>query len=441
MSLFHCFAGFAMSFLALGIIILATGLGGIASEVFGLHFDGVIGWDDVGLTAALAAIAWVVGEWVTGRLRMPLASLITSSTFALAFAATVMLALASAEILDPDAGRSQSIAIALVGLGGLLYYVRFRLPFTMLIMGGSVAFLVYRAIETQLGGNAEASFQLYAGIIGLGAFAVALFYELKDPKRATRLSENAFWLHLIAAPLLVFALTGGQEAMDIASAGDAVRVFLVVAVLGLIALMIDRRAFIVSALLYLAGAVAYAISQSGMPSNIQFASTALILGVFVVGLALGWQLLRGAFLRALPDRVAFRLPPHAQEWWGNPEHELRLIYDGESSGESRGFIAHSADGPFAYIQCWACEAQPDEAIVHEPWVRDQAPGTLGVDITIGRPDLLGKGPWVATLSGLLPDAVCARGAAPHHRPDASNLRAVRAYEKAGFARFDTVHQH
>lgn len=128
--------------------------------------------------------------------------------------------------------------------------------------------------------------------------------------------------------------------------------------------------------------------------------------------------------------------PDSQSWWGNPADEIRLIYDGEASGESCGFIVHREDGPFAYIQSWPCNGQPAEAIVKEPWVAKQASGTLGVDITIGRPDLLGKG-----LGSPVVHAFCMklfREGAPRLiiDPDITNLRAVRAYEKAGFTRFD-----
>lgn len=133
--------------------------------------------------------------------------------------------------------------------------------------------------------------------------------------------------------------------------------------------------------------------------------------------------------------------PHAQTWWGNPEDEIRLIYEGEESGESSGFIVHNQDddegcGPFAYIQSWPCDQQSAEAIVNEPWVADQAPGTLGIDITIGKPDMLGKG-----LGSLAVRRFCEKlfaEGAPRLiiDPDAANLRAVRAYEKAGFVRFD-----
>ena len=305
---FALFRGFRDVFLALGIIILALGLGGVASEVFGLRIDGVVGFDDVGLALILAAIAWIVAEWVTARLRMPLASLVTclAFTFALGVAATLLLIAVGA---IADGGEAPTIALALFfALAGLMFYVRFRLPFAMLVIAGGLAVAIYNIVEAAMGANADSIFQFFAGITGLMVLAVALSYELRDPERRKRQSENAFWLHLLAAPLIVFALIGGLDAMDISNTGEAVRVFLVVTVLGLLALLIDRRAFIVSALLYLGGAIAYAISQSGMPSNVQFASTALVLGIMIVALALGWHPLRRLFLGLLPASLSARLP-------------------------------------------------------------------------------------------------------------------------------------
>lgn len=126
----------------------------------------------------------------------------------------------------------------------------------------------------------------------------------------------------------------------------------------------------------------------------------------------------------------------AQAWWGEPGEEIRLIFEGEASGESSGHIVHGSQGPFAHVQSWPCGGQPDEAILEEPWVADQSPETLGVDITIGEPDLLGKGLGSAAVA-----AFCAKLFAKRARrlvidPDASNLRAVRACEKAGYCLFD-----
>jgi aminoglycoside 6'-N-acetyltransferase len=143
-------------------------------------------------------------------------------------------------------------------------------------------------------------------------------------------------------------------------------------------------------------------------------------------------------LADMPLLLDWLSAPASQRWWGDPGEEIRLIYEGEASGESRGFIVHDDQlGPFAYIQSWPCDAQPAEAIVDEPWVAKQSAGTLGVDITIGRPDLLGKGLGSEVVRQFCQKLFAEGAPRLIIDPDAANLRAVRAYEKAGFVRFDT----
>lgn len=305
---FALFRGFRDVFLSLGIVILSLGLGSIAMDVFGLKLNGIVDWQDVGVSALLALFAWAVAEWVTARLRMPLASLVTCLAFITAFTAMIVTAMVSAGIFDFSVTVMELSVPMVMTLGGLIFYLRFRLPFALLTVAGGLALTIFNLVGDVFGSGAVASFQMVSGSVGLLVFFGAVFYELRDPKRQTRYSENAFWLHLIAAPLIVFSLTGGLEATDISNAGEAVRIFLIVFALGFLALMIDRRAFIVSALLYLAGAVAYTISQSVISPDNQLAFTALVLGLFVVGLALGWQPLRQIFLRLLPDGFSSRLP-------------------------------------------------------------------------------------------------------------------------------------
>lgn len=306
---FALFRGFRDVFLALGLIVLAVGLGSVASEIFDLRFDFRVGWDDVAVAAVMALIAWVVAEWVTRRLRMPLASLVLALAFSGAFMAMLAAAIERSQIIPTSVVGLDTLAPALLALGGLLFYVRFRLPAALFLVAGGLTFNTFQIInQAMLGAPNALALQIFAGACGFLIFCAALLYELKDPKRETRLAENAFWLHLIAAPLIVFGLTGGLNEVAIQSTSSAVWMFAIVLVLGLVALMIDRRAFIVAALLYLAGAIAYTINQSGMPADIQFAVTALLLGLFVVGLALGWQPLRRAFLALLPSTLSSRLP-------------------------------------------------------------------------------------------------------------------------------------
>lgn len=300
---FALFRGFRDVFLAIGVVIMAVGLGGVLINILDFSFAGSAPLAVFVVTFVLAAVAWLMAEWITGRLRMPLASLILMCAFSYTAAVGVIVAL-------PLLKLSNAVFVfpLIVSSAALLFYLRFRLPSAMLIIGGGVSLALYNIVDSATGGQGLVAFQLYALLSGLAIFVLGLYYELRDPQRVQRQSENAFWLHLLAAPLIVFALTGGATSLDVGSTGEALRLFAVVFSLGLLALLIDRRAFIVSALLYLAGAIAYTVSQSGAAPDTQFAITALALGLFVVGLALGWHPLRQAFLGFLPDHWSSRLP-------------------------------------------------------------------------------------------------------------------------------------
>ncbi|MEM6711548.1 MAG: hypothetical protein AAF590_04630 [Pseudomonadota bacterium] len=304
---FALFRGFRDVFLALGLIILASGIVGTSVEVFGFSYPTSFRWTDVGILASWAGLAWLVAEWITARLRMPLASLVLCAMFSFATGAMVATALLLFELLNlGQAVIGRNIA-PFIALGALAFYARFRLPFSMLLVAGPLTYWAYSVT-----GSAD-TFRLFAALAGLAIFAVAVSYELRDPTRSKRQSENAFWLHLLAAPLIVYALTGGDgvgimQIAGVVETGEAVRIFLIVFVLGLIALVIDRRAFIVAALFYLAGAIAYTFSQSGLPIGMQAVATALVIGVLIVALALGWQPLRRALLGLLPQDLAMRLP-------------------------------------------------------------------------------------------------------------------------------------
>ena len=66
---------------------------------------------------------------------------------------------------------------------------------------------------------------------GLAIFALAMRFDMADPERLTRRTDIAFWLHLLAAPLVVHSLirelvTGVSQA-DPASAVAIMAIFLV----------------------------------------------------------------------------------------------------------------------------------------------------------------------------------------------------------------------
>jgi hypothetical protein len=145
-------------------------------------------------------------------------------------------------------------------------------------------------------------------VLGIGVFLFAMHWDSSDPRRETRRSDVAFWLHLLAAPLIVhpiFSLLGLTSGA--ASPLDAAAVILVYVVLGLVALAIDRRALLVSALAYVLYALNSLFRTYG-DVELSVALTALIIGSALLLLSAFWTNARRAVVKPLPEGLQTRLP-------------------------------------------------------------------------------------------------------------------------------------
>jgi RimJ/RimL family protein N-acetyltransferase len=136
----------------------------------------------------------------------------------------------------------------------------------------------------------------------------------------------------------------------------------------------------------------------------------------------------------LPMMRAWLDMPHVREWWGDPQTELRDIVEMiEGRDSTRPFIFHVDDKAMGYIQYWFIGPhQTEDWTKDNPWLMELPADAVGVDLTIGEADMLSKGIGSAVLRAFV-DRLAAEG----HRtiiidPDPENVRAVRAYEKAGF---------
>ena len=123
--------------------------------------------------------------------------------------------------------------------------------------------------------------------------------------------------------------------------------------------------------------------------------------------------------------------PHVAEWWGDPDASLSEIEEAMDDIATEPLIVELDGEPIAYLQSYDPHMEDDH-----PY-QDQPTGTLGIDISIGRPDLVGKGHGSAIIRQFA-EMLFTEGA-PRIviDPDPANGRAIRAYEKAGFRAFDT----
>jgi hypothetical protein len=300
--------GFHDVLITIGIVVALAGLWGIAS-----------------IYAVLPAII-VLAEVLIRRQRLALPAVALTIALAVwtAFVSAVLLQ-GSPQIIglsDNNEGLQYTLAFPVV-LG--LFYLLYRIPLALAlaIMGALVVVLqlVLRALGWFAGDplfalNHTGVLSIIAVICAVGLFALAMRFDLRDPLRRTINSDIAFWLHLGAAPALLYSVislsdfgsTGPLAGLETASMRTPV-VVVTVAALMLIGLIIDRRAFVTSGLVSL-GAALYGIFRQGNAQVDTYVfSTLLTVGVIVLVIGTGWMPLRRFVMRQLPAAMQARLPP------------------------------------------------------------------------------------------------------------------------------------
>jgi hypothetical protein len=305
----HFARGFQDVFMAIGVSILLVGLGiGLPMAI------GPIG----GLFGS-ALIAWLLAEYFARARMLVLPSMVLAVGVTLFVAVGVGAVLTGEgwELLESageEAGMMGSLlAVALAGLfAALVFFARFRLPFALLVVAVAATASALAALELAQPGFVQAFWLPVLLGAGIVSFLAAMAFDVSDPMRRTLRSDDAFWLHLFAAPLIVHAvislLAGPGESNF--SGGEAAAVIAVVLGLALVALVIDRRALLVSGLSYLGFAIGALMQQSQLSATGLAAATLILLGAFVVALGAGWKPARALLIGWLPPGgIARYLPP------------------------------------------------------------------------------------------------------------------------------------
>jgi hypothetical protein len=174
-----------------------------------------------------------------------------------------------------------------------------------------VASIAVGLLIAALGPKLEQSENLVLGfvlLLGVGVFLFAMRWDSSDPARVTRRTDVAFWLHLLAAPMIahpVFALLGLNNGN--VGIGEGLVVVLLYILFGLTALAIDRRALLVSALAYVLFALNELFKQFGA-IELNVALTALVIGSSLLLLSAFWHQAREAVVRPLPESLRAKLP-------------------------------------------------------------------------------------------------------------------------------------
>ena len=320
---FRLITGFNDIFVSIAAAILLFAVGWIGQSIgqaTGLYMsdNGQLGPSFLA-PLAIAITSWSLALFFTAKRRMALPSIL----LLLAFVGSVLTtsAFLLAEIIGPDRFNEQhqllgatvgGVSAAIAGGAAWLHWRRFQVPITVAAGAAAVAGLFLAIV---LGivqpANAEAAKNLILGfvlLLGIGVFLFAMWWDASDRARITRRSDVAFWLHLLAAPMIahpIFTLMGLNNGA--VSTGEALVVVGLYVLFGLTALAIDRRALLVSALAYVLYALTELFKQFGAV-ELNVALTALVIGSALLLLSAYWHQARRLVVTRLPSNLQERLP-------------------------------------------------------------------------------------------------------------------------------------
>jgi len=292
---------FSDVFIAIGVGIFAFGLSIVA---------GILGGGKAFILAAI--VMWIMAEYFGRKKRAHLPTLITALAF------LIFTQRGVGTVLN-DLGFGGDVTTALITLGAmLLFYWRIRLPFCMALIALAGLYLAGAIVNAAAPEFLKGNLGIGLFISGFIIFIIALLYDMNDKHRTTRFADNAFWLHFLAAPLMIHGLAltfvtinsetlFGFVPMISIGRGDAAIIMVIVGIITLIGLAINRRALIVSSLGYAAFAMGYLFDGTGMGLGSVLAVTLLVLGGAVIFLGAGWHSARKGLLKILPNLPI--LPP------------------------------------------------------------------------------------------------------------------------------------
>ncbi|WP_230769619.1 hypothetical protein [Sphingomonas sp. Leaf4] len=260
----------------------------------------------------VAGAAWFLAEYFTARRRMALPSILLLLAFVGGVAGTLfgIVIEADPQNLSPRATAAIFAGIALVASGAAwAHWKRFMVPITV-AAGAAALVAVVAALAVVAFPQLAENFYPVTLIGGIGVFVTAMRWDMSDRERRTRRSDVAFWLHLVAAPLIahsLFQLLGVFG--PTVTLPMAVVVIALYVVFGVVALAVDRRALLVSSLAYVLYAL-YALFQQAGAVELSAAFTAFVIGSALLTLSVFWQPMRRGVVSLLGD-LGNRLPPVA----------------------------------------------------------------------------------------------------------------------------------
>lgn len=251
-------------FIALGVLLLAFTSNQLA--------------ENISHQVIIIVALFLISEWLVGhkRLVLPGITLLLSILYFVNSIADVTLA------------AHDSADVFLMVSAALLFYARYKMPFSLYpVAVGSIYLLI------ELSGINVIEHPYIFILLGIIVFIAAMWYDSRDTRRVTSLSDNGFWLHLLAAPLIVHGVMvslflGNNTGLQ----ANSLSILLLFTLFFFIALFVDRRAILVSSFAY----ALYAVFKFAYQQFMQVDNISLFIfmgvGLFIIFFGTYWYKIR-----------------------------------------------------------------------------------------------------------------------------------------------------
>ena len=246
-------------------------------------------------------IAWGLSEVFVKQRKMAFPAIVLLITFIGGFFCFIH------ELFPSEDAIITAIASGASFFAAGAHWWRFKVPITIAVATGALIGLIV-SVLLSIFPLANMWLMLVLFMCGLVAFTFAMYWDSTDTKRTLHHSDVAFWLHLLSAPLIihpVFSSLGILEGTE-SLLGLALAMCLYIMMNG-ISIVIDRRAFMVSSLIYVIYAISSIIENYG-GVGYSFAITGVFMGAALLLLSAFWQPLRQSLVSRLPLRIQQYVP-------------------------------------------------------------------------------------------------------------------------------------
>jgi len=317
---FRIITGFNDIFVSIALVLTLGAVGGLAWSLFAPAEPApATSWRQalapILSSAAVALASWMLAEFFTRRRRMALPSILLLLSFVVGIgvASSILiapvLALTDGKPSDATEAAVAAIGCAAAAMAAWFHWRRFAVPITV-AAGAAAAVGLIASLVLSIPGMGP--FWLPVLLLGgMALFALAMRWDLSDPQRRTRRADVAFWLHLAAAPMIAHPLFGMLGVLEVGEGfGAALAVLALYLAFAAVALAVDRRALLVSGLVYVIAATGTLIQGAGAV-DLGWIVTALVIGSALLSLSAFWQSMRRIVVMQLGD-LGRRLPPVVQ---------------------------------------------------------------------------------------------------------------------------------